>query len=95
MQNAQPRLTVLTYNVWFDNFEFDRRVAEILRLVEASRPDVVLLQETKMDADSSVPNLPGYTNVHRPRPAQSVTAQTHSPYLETPWPLGQSWSLHE
>ena len=45
MQNAQPRLTVLTYNVWFDNFEFDRRVAEILRLVEASRPDVVLLQE--------------------------------------------------
>jgi endonuclease/exonuclease/phosphatase family metal-dependent hydrolase len=38
-------LTLLTYNVWFDAYRQDQRIAALLRLVRGSGPDIVGLQE--------------------------------------------------
>jgi tyrosyl-DNA phosphodiesterase 2 len=39
------RLSILTWNVWFDAFKMKERYAEILQMCETLKPDVVCLQE--------------------------------------------------
>jgi tyrosyl-DNA phosphodiesterase 2 len=39
------RLSILTWNVWFDAFKMKERNAEILHVCETIKPDVVCLQE--------------------------------------------------
>ena len=39
------KLRVLTWNVWFDNHEFNRRAHAMFRVFEQLSPDVICLQE--------------------------------------------------
>jgi endonuclease/exonuclease/phosphatase family metal-dependent hydrolase len=42
---AIQRLRVATYNVWFDAFEFSRRCAAVLRILEEQAADIIALEE--------------------------------------------------
>ncbi len=44
-EEGVKEVKILTYNVWFDSFNREKRYQEILRLVEESHADVVCLQE--------------------------------------------------
>lgn len=39
------QLVILSYNVWFDNRKQKERMAEIGRIIAASNPDLIALQE--------------------------------------------------
>lgn len=39
------KLSILTYNVWFDNYNWDNRLKGILSILESKNADVVCLQE--------------------------------------------------
>ena len=45
MADDGPRLTVLTWNVWFDEFERAPRLAAVVDEVRRRTPDLVCLQE--------------------------------------------------
>ncbi len=38
-------LRVLTWNIWFDSYEFACRMANVLKIIKESNPDVICLQE--------------------------------------------------
>jgi endonuclease/exonuclease/phosphatase family metal-dependent hydrolase len=40
-----PSLRVVTYNVWFDRFESERRCSAVLEILRDQAPDVIALQE--------------------------------------------------
>lgn len=42
---AQDFISVLTWNCWFDTFEFDKRFHEIMNICKSLRPDVMCFQE--------------------------------------------------
>lgn len=46
---GEHRLTVATYNVWFDAFHKRDRHEAIMRMLEQRRPDVIALQEVTPD----------------------------------------------
>ena len=43
------RLSVLTYNIWFDKFERDLRLAALLQLIQKASPTIVCLQEGRLN----------------------------------------------
>ena len=44
-RDAQPRLAVVTYNVWFDSLRYTERCDALFEILEASAADVICLQE--------------------------------------------------
>jgi exonuclease III len=45
IEALRTSVTILTWNVWFDDFEFDNRAAGIFTICEQLNPDVICLQE--------------------------------------------------
>lgn len=43
--SQEQQVTLITWNVWFDKFMFDKRVAEIIRIIVEKDADLVCLQE--------------------------------------------------
>jgi tyrosyl-DNA phosphodiesterase 2 len=48
-QNQRKTLKFLSFNVWFNEYNWDIRIKEILKIVEAKNPDVICFQEITKD----------------------------------------------
>lgn len=48
------RVSVLTYNVWFDGPEYDERLCYNLNLIKKLDPDIIFLQEVKYGSYSRI-----------------------------------------
>lgn len=58
MAATSPRLTVATFNIWFDAHHIEARHNAILGLMEERRPDVIALQEVTLPALNLVLSKP-------------------------------------
>eukprot|EP00002_Diphylleia_rotans_P028013 TRINITY_DN5646_c0_g1_i2.p1 TRINITY_DN5646_c0_g1~~TRINITY_DN5646_c0_g1_i2.p1 ORF type:complete len:282 (+),score=47.54 TRINITY_DN5646_c0_g1_i2:86-931(+) len=43
--DGESRIRIVTYNIWFDGFEWERRTQGLIDVLKAANPDVICLQE--------------------------------------------------
>lgn len=41
----KPKIKFITYNVWFEDYDFEERADELSKILESSSPDYICLQE--------------------------------------------------
>jgi endonuclease/exonuclease/phosphatase (EEP) superfamily protein YafD len=63
--NNMESLTVLTYNIWFDNLMLQERIISLITKIIELKPDIICLQEVREDVyNILLSNLKNYKYIH-------------------------------
>jgi tyrosyl-DNA phosphodiesterase 2 len=74
---VQDRLRLVTYNIWFGDFRWRERLAALMDLIQACRPDVVALQEVTPRQLQRILAVPWVRRGYRVSDAAGTTLEPH------------------
>ena len=81
MNTGGARITVATFNIWFDPYHARARHEAILGLLEARRPDVIALQEVTSDSLALVMSTPWIRARYQPSDVDGRTLDRYGVVL--------------
>jgi tyrosyl-DNA phosphodiesterase 2 len=81
MDTGGARLTVATFNIWFDSYHARERHDAIMGLLEARRPDVIGLQEVTADSLALVLSKPWIRAEYQPSDVDGRTLDRYGVVL--------------
>lgn len=60
-ERSAARLRVLTWNIWFESFEVDARMAAISGIIQKEAPDIVALQEVTAELEGALLRMAAFS----------------------------------